>query len=75
MRCTRCAGLVVPDHFCGDAAFIGGWSYDGWRCVNCGAIGSFGQTDVHRTQTFAGHTCQSNQRRTRYEQRHKDGEV
>jgi len=62
MRCERCAGLVVPEHFCGDAGFAGGWAYDGWRCVNCGAIGSFGQTDAHRTHTFLGHTYQSHHR-------------
>lgn len=72
MRCERCAGLVVPDHFCGDATFVGGWAYDGWRCVNCGAIGSLGQAEAHRTHTFAGHELQSNKRRARYEHRHED---
>lgn len=39
MRCERCTGLVVADHFIGGASSIGGWAYGGWRCVNCGAIG------------------------------------
>ena len=43
MRCERCTGLVVADHFIGGASSIGGWAYGGWRCVNCGAIGITGQ--------------------------------
>ncbi len=43
MRCERCAGLVVADHFIGGASSLGGWAYGGWRCVNCGAIGLSGQ--------------------------------
>jgi hypothetical protein len=43
MRCERCTGLVVADHFIGGASSIGGWAYCGWRCVNCGAIGLSGQ--------------------------------
>jgi hypothetical protein len=48
MRCERCTGLVVLDHFIGGAGSIGGWAYGGWRCVNCGAIGLSGQAGVHR---------------------------
>src|SRR5688572_12255797 len=44
MRCERCTGLVVADHFVGGATSIGGWAYGGWRCVNCGAIGLSRQT-------------------------------
>lgn len=46
MRCERCTGLVVADHFIGGGASIGGWAYGGWRCVNCGAIGLSGHTDT-----------------------------
>ena len=47
MRCERCAGLLVVEHFIGGATSIGGWAYGGWRCVNCGAIGLSGQTGAH----------------------------
>jgi hypothetical protein len=43
MRCERCAGLVVAEHFIGGGTSIGGWAYCGWRCVNCGAIGLSGK--------------------------------
>jgi hypothetical protein len=45
MRCERCTGLVVADHFIGGASSIEGWAFGGWRCVNCGAICLSGQTD------------------------------
>ena len=38
MRCTRCGGLVVAEHFNGGETMIDGWAYQGLRCVNCGAI-------------------------------------
>jgi hypothetical protein len=47
MKCERCAGLVVAEHFIGGATSIGGWAYGGWRCVNCGAIGLSGQAGAH----------------------------
>ena len=47
MRCERCAGLVVAEHFIGGAISIGGWAYGGWRCVNFGAIGLSGQAGAH----------------------------
>src|SRR6267143_1219840 len=47
MRCERCAGLVVAEHFIGGGTSIGGWAYGGWRCVNCGAIGLSGQAGAH----------------------------
>jgi len=46
MRCERCAGLVVADHFIGGASSIEGWAFGGWRCINCGAIGLSGETGV-----------------------------
>jgi len=48
MKCQRCTGLVVADHFIGGASPNGGWAYGGWRCVNCGAIAVSGQAGVHR---------------------------
>jgi hypothetical protein len=46
MRCERCAGLVVAEQFIGgETTTNGGWAYCGWRCVNCGAIAIFRQTD------------------------------
>src|SRR6266705_1955522 len=47
MRCERCGGLVVAEHFIGGGTAIGGWTYGGWRCVNCGAIGLSGQAGAH----------------------------
>ena len=47
MRCERCTGLVVLDHFIGGATSIEGWAYGGWRCVNCGAIGLSEETGVN----------------------------
>ena len=45
MRCERCTGLVVADHFIGGAISIEGWAFGGWRCVNCGAISLSRQTN------------------------------
>lgn len=38
MRCARCGGLAVTECFYGGETMFEGWSYDGIRCVNCGAI-------------------------------------
>jgi hypothetical protein len=38
MRCPRCSGLIVKEYFCGGETVFGAWSYEGVRCVNCGAI-------------------------------------
>ena len=78
MRCERCAGLVVADHFIGGGTSIGGWAFGGWRCVNCGAIGLSGQAGAHlevlqeakktvgkvvrQAQSFVGHEYQSDHR-------------
>ena len=47
MRCERCAGLVVAEHFSAGATSIGGRAYGEWRCVNCGASGLSGLTGAH----------------------------
>lgn len=39
MRCERCAGLVVAEHFSAGGTSVNGWAYGEWRCVNCGAMG------------------------------------
>ena len=39
MRCERCAGLVVAEHFSAGKTSVSGWAYGEWRCVNCGAMG------------------------------------
>jgi len=39
MRCERCAGLVVAEHFSAGRTSVSGWAYGEWRCVNCGAMG------------------------------------
>ncbi len=38
MRCTRCQGLMVRDHFYDLLDDSGHLSIRGWRCVNCGNI-------------------------------------
>ena len=39
MRCARCEGLMVGERF-EDLQGLGpgDHEYDGWRCINCGAI-------------------------------------
>jgi hypothetical protein len=39
MRCERCAGLVVAEHFSAGSTSTGCWAYGEWRCINCGATG------------------------------------
>ncbi len=38
MRCVRCQGLMVRDHFYDLLDDTGLLSIRGWRCVNCGNI-------------------------------------
>lgn len=38
MRCVRCCGLMVRDHFYDLLNDSGYLSIRGWRCVNCGNI-------------------------------------
>ena len=38
MDCARCGGLTLAERFFGASRTAGAWSYDGLRCVNCGAI-------------------------------------
>lgn len=38
MRCERCNGLVIAMSFVGGDEGIGGWEYDGLKCLNCGHI-------------------------------------
>ena len=38
MRCGRCGGLRLWSHFANLGSAVGAWSYDGWRCMNCGDI-------------------------------------
>lgn len=38
MKCSRCEGLMVEDHFLDfEGPFREMWA-TGWRCVNCGRI-------------------------------------
>lgn len=39
MKCVRCGGLMVREHF-QDLGGLGSsdHEYAGWRCINCGAI-------------------------------------
>lgn len=38
MPCARCGGFMVAQHFNGGETMMEGWTYQGLRCVNCGAI-------------------------------------
>ena len=38
MRCARCRGLMVPDHFFDLLDDSGRMTFNGRRCVNCGNI-------------------------------------
>ncbi len=38
MRCHRCQGLMVPEHFADSRIDTSEPRFDGWRCINCGAI-------------------------------------
>ncbi len=38
MRCHRCRGLMVPEHFEDSRIDSGEPRFDGWRCINCGAV-------------------------------------
>lgn len=38
MRCRRCRGLMVVDHFVDLADDQGGLWLRAWRCVNCGDV-------------------------------------
>lgn len=51
MQCDRCGGLKIEEYFCGASVTAGAWSYDGYRCVNCGAI-FFSESDADPEQVF-----------------------
>lgn len=36
--CARCGGLKVAERFYTTDATASMWSYEGFRCLNCGAI-------------------------------------
>ena len=38
MNCGRCGGLMVAEHFYGGYSSDSCWSYNGFRCLNCGDI-------------------------------------
>jgi hypothetical protein len=38
MRCARCGGLMNHEWFMNTMSEETSWSYDGWRCVDCGDI-------------------------------------
>lgn len=38
MTCERCGGLKIAERFYATDATVSMWSYDGFRCLNCGAI-------------------------------------
>lgn len=38
MRCARCKGLMVPDHFFDLLDDSGQMTFGGWRCLCCGNI-------------------------------------
>lgn len=38
MKCVRCRGLMVRDHFYDLLDDTGRLSFRGWRCVGCGNV-------------------------------------
>jgi hypothetical protein len=38
MQCSRCSGLMVPDHFFDLADDSGHTSFQAWRCTLCGNV-------------------------------------
>lgn len=52
MRCARCHGLMVVDHFLDMRDDTGHLWLRAWRCVNCGAVVEPGMAErwaAHRT--------------------------
>jgi hypothetical protein len=38
MRCQRCQGCMISDHFMDILNGSGEIDFEGWRCLNCGEI-------------------------------------
>ena len=38
MRCPKCGGLMSMEEFISVAEGGMPWSYEGWRCVQCGEV-------------------------------------
>jgi hypothetical protein len=38
MRCQRCQGCMISDHFMDLMNVTGEMDFNGWRCLNCGNI-------------------------------------
>jgi hypothetical protein len=38
MRCQRCQGCMIRDHFMDTLNVKGELDCTGWRCLNCGAV-------------------------------------
>ena len=38
MRCQRCQGWMITDHFMDILNVSGQMDFTGWRCLNCGEI-------------------------------------
>jgi hypothetical protein len=54
MDCARCGGLKLAERFCGASLTAGAWSYDGYRCINCGAIFFLETNTDHREVVVCG---------------------
>jgi len=54
LRCKRCGGLLVAERFFGETSPLGGWAYEGVRCLNCGAIFGLKKGDYGRPGVAAG---------------------
>jgi hypothetical protein len=48
VRCKRCNGLLVAERFFGETSPLGGWTYEGVRCLNCGAVFALKKDDRRR---------------------------
>jgi hypothetical protein len=49
MKCERCGGLKLIEHFYGTSTDVSAWMYHGVRCINCGSITALkmGEKNMH----------------------------
>lgn len=56
MQCSKCYGQMAREQFVGKIYAGSMWSYDGWRCIQCGAIVDevilANQTKIARTRAL-----------------------
>jgi hypothetical protein len=53
MRCQRCQGYMIKDHFMDILNVSGEMDFKGWRCLNCGEITDAIILNHHQSTTSA----------------------